>query len=203
MNDKASDSEFEASLRAGLGTGGMPDFDAWQARHAEAVAYLNPVVSELKRRKRRLFMRMTTAVVAAAVCLVALWFFIPEKASFAEAVRRIDSAKTMTWTVNIYSRERSMDGKRTWLRVLRRTFAYREPGLYRMTDYDEAGNPTYINIADARSGQTLGLNLKEKKSFDWQALSGRPIPSAWSIRLGGRCPRERAARIHWAAEVEK
>jgi len=170
MNDNAYDPEFEASLRAGLGSAETPDFDAWQARHAEAVAYLNPVVSELKRRKRKLFMRMTTAVVAAAVCLVALWFFIPEKASFAEAVKRMDNAKTMTWTVKIYSRERSLDGKRTWLRVLRRTFAYREPGLYRMTDYDEAGNPAYINIADTRSGKTLGLDLREKKSFDWQNL---------------------------------
>jgi hypothetical protein len=168
MNDDASDPEFEAALRAGLGSGETPDFDAWQARHAEAVAYLNPVVTELKRRKRKLLMRMTTAVVAAAACLVAIWLFIPEKASFAEAVKRMDNAKTMTWTVKTYNREQSMDGTRTWLRVLRRTFAYREPGLYRMTDYDEAGNPTLINIADAGSGRTLELDLRKKKSFDWQ-----------------------------------
>jgi hypothetical protein len=167
MNDNASDPEFEASLRAGLGTAETPDFDAWQARHAEAVAYLNPVVTELKRRKRRLFMRMATAVVAAAVCLVALWFFIPEKASFADAVKRIDSAKSITWTQTTYIRERSKDGQRTWLRVMRRTFAYQEPGLWRMTDYEDAGNPTFVNIADSRSGRTLGLNLKEKKSVDW------------------------------------
>jgi hypothetical protein len=170
MNDNASDAEFEASLRAGLGSAETPDFDAWAARHAEAVAHLNPVVTELKRRKRKLLMRMTTAVVAAAACLVTLRFFIPEKASFADAVKRMDNAKTMTWTVKTYNREQSMDGKRTWLRVLRRTFAYREPGLYRMTDYDEARNPTYITIADARSGKTLGLDLREKKSFDWQSL---------------------------------
>ena len=167
MNNNASDSEFEASLRAGLGPAETPDFDAWQARHAEAVAYLNPVVTELKRHKRKLFMRMATAMVAAAVCLVALWFFIPEKASFADAVKRIDNAKSITWTLNTYIRERSKDGRRTWLRVTRRTFAYQEPGLWRMTDYDDAGNPIFVSIADSRTGRTLGLNLKEKKSVDW------------------------------------
>src|SRR4051794_41059479 len=101
-NDKSPDSAFDETIRVALGSFDKPDFEAWRARHAAAVAYLNPVVTELRRRTRRRFMRIATAAAATAACAIAIWFFIPEKASFAQAAKTIDRAKTITWTSTSY-----------------------------------------------------------------------------------------------------
>jgi hypothetical protein len=121
----------------------------------------------VERVRRKFWLRTAVALIAAAACLVAAWFLIPEKMSFAAAVKRITGSKTITWSQTTYIRER--DGQRTWIRVMRRGFAYREPGLWRMTDYDDAGKPVTVSVSDSKSGRKVAFNLKEKKSVDWSA----------------------------------
>ncbi|HEV3300009.1 MAG TPA: hypothetical protein VG055_10220 [Planctomycetaceae bacterium] len=174
MNDDMPDSAFEQKLHAALGSIEKADFDAWRARHADAVAFLNPVVTELQQRKRRLFMRMVTAAVATATCVFVIWFFIPEKVSFAQAVKRIDNAKTMTWTMTSYERCRSRDGKRTWLETSRKALAYRSPGLFRLTGFDDAGNVSFVETVDGASGKHLGLDMKQKRTY-WQHRAAVPV----------------------------
>ncbi len=111
----------------------------------------------------------------------------------------------MTWTETYYSRVTSGDGKRTWLRPERRLHAYRQPGLYRETMLDEAGQPSQVQITDVGAGRTLVLDLAAKKAtlkmpvnlpdprgpFAWvgDALRDRLTFKRWpvkSISLQGR-----------------
>jgi len=165
MTDETPDATLDQKLRSALGSAGQPDFDAWQAQHAEAVAYLNPVVSEFQRRRRRIIVRTARVMLAAAACACAIWFLIPAKETFAfaQTVKKIDDAKTITWTSTFYTRRTSRDGKRSWLEAARSERAFRRPGLFRATQFDADGKPRWVYIADFRSGETLDFDLKEKK----------------------------------------
>jgi outer membrane lipoprotein-sorting protein len=167
MNDRKPDDAFDQKLRAALGAAGTPDFEAWTQRHADAVACLNPAVIERQRRKRKLLMRTAKAMLAAAACAAVIWSILPQKVSFAQAIKRLEGAKSITWTHTVYRRSTSADGKRTWISQTRSAFAYLN-GVWRLTEYDDAGNARYVHIVDGTSGRKLNLDLKDKTADDWR-----------------------------------
>lgn len=164
MNEDQTMKAFEDQLRAALGTQTKPDFDAWQARHADAVAHLNPVVTALKRRRQRLLIWLANATVAASVCGLLVWLIAGQQNSLAQAIKTIDNAQAITWTTTLYERLTSLDGKRTWLRTSKLDCAYRSPGLYRLTRYNDVGNVSEIEITDSKINTTLRLEVKSKKA---------------------------------------
>src|SRR6478672_5621730 len=97
MNEDKAVNAIEDKLRSALAPQPQPDFDAWQARHADAIAHLNPVVTALKQRRRRLLVWLANATVAAGVCGLLVWIFAGQQSSFAQAIKTIDNAKTITW----------------------------------------------------------------------------------------------------------
>lgn len=153
----------DEQLNDALGPAAVPDFDRWQAEHPDAVAYLNPVVTELTRRKRKRWIRMTNAVVAATI-LVALasWWIASPESSFAETVEAIANARSATWTITSYERAHSKDGKRTWVRTSRGEFLYRHPGLFRLNSYDHKGQLTKVEIEDAVNHKSMTWNMLNK-----------------------------------------
>ncbi|HEV7999031.1 MAG TPA: hypothetical protein VGP63_04065 [Planctomycetaceae bacterium] len=165
MTDNTPEEQFDQRLGFALGSAGEPDFDAWQERHAEAIAYLNPVVTDLRRRRRKILVRTTKLILASTACACVAWFWIPERETFAfaQAIKKIDNAKGITWTITLYDRCTSKDGKRSWLAATRTEGAYRQPGLYRITQLDDDGMPRWVHIANCLTGQTLDFDLKEKK----------------------------------------
>ncbi len=167
MNE-LQDWELEDKLRKALGSPGKADFEGWRNRHGDAVAHLNPVVTELYRRRRRMVMRIASVTVAAAIILAVFSFLVSQQPSFAQAVNAINKAETITYTMTIYSREYSMDGKRTWLRKSRSDIAYQTPNLYRVTSYDKDGNVRSVAIVNNMSNKTLNLDMKSKKAT-WKA----------------------------------
>jgi len=163
MNDDSRDQVLEGQLRKTLGSAGKADFESWINRHGDSLACLNPVVTERSRFRRRMVMRAASATAAAVIFLgILCWILVPERASFAEAIRAINEAKTITWTETSYTRFHGKDGKRTWLETSQTKYAYRHPGLYRTTFFDEAGNVREVEIRDSRSGKTLWLDMRRK-----------------------------------------
>lgn len=174
MNEDSPDQVLEGQLRQALGSPAKADFESWQNRHADAVAYLNPVVTELSRRRKRMVMRIANVAAAALIILSVLsWFLVSEGESFAQAVQAIDDAQTLTWNCTNYERIYSRDGKRTWLRTRRLAYAYQHPGIFRQTRYDDEGNVSWVILVDSRSGETLSLDMKKKK-----INSGGPVLQA-------------------------
>src|SRR6476659_2443219 len=140
MNEDRPVDALEQQLHEALGPPTRPDFDAFQARHADAIAHLNPVITALKQRRKRLLIWLANATVAAGVCGLLVWMFAGQQNSLAQVIKTIDNAQTITWTTTLYERLTSLDGKRTWLRTSKFACAYRSPGLYRTTRHDDAGN---------------------------------------------------------------
>jgi outer membrane lipoprotein-sorting protein len=199
------DTVLDEQLRSALGSPARPDFEEWQRRHGDAVAHLNPVVTGIYRRRRRLLMRIASGAVAAAVVVGVLVPFLgTDRVSFAETVEAIDNAETITWTVTTYTRLYSEDGKRTWLRTEpRMETAYLAPDLYRDTRYDKEGNVRSVQIVDTRSNRTLHLDMKSKTAtwksrptnsygpgspFAWVAtvLKGKPVEWVGQREVDGR-----------------
>jgi hypothetical protein len=181
-----SDRELERQLRESLGSPPRADFDRWRARHGDAVAYLNPIVTRNLLKKRRMIMRIASGAVAAAVLLSLVPMFVPQRASFAEAVEAIERATTITWTTTFFERIYSKDGKRTWLRADRMEMAYRSPKLYRDTRYDKEGNVSSVEIVDTLSNRALRLDMKSRRAT-WlaeptnQYSGGGPFSSVMNI----------------------
>ena len=182
------DLPWESRLRSGLGVAPTPDFAAWCRRHAAATQFLNPVVTTRYRRNRRILMRSILAVAASLLVAVGVTWFQSggslDSSAFAQTIRGVNNAQTITWTTTFYGRVTSADGKRTWLTTERHLHAYRQPGNYRETVLNEAGEPWRVLITDARGGRELTLDLKAKKA----ALKAPMVPHdvRGTIRLGGR-----------------
>ncbi len=172
MNDNPSISVLEQKLRAALGSPKQPDFDAWQLKHAAAIARLTPAVTLRVRRDRRFMLWTMRTVAALAVCLVfvLLWKTGGERESFAQAIKSAEGAQTVTSTMIVYTRESSKDGKQSWLTTGRSTIAYRRPGLYRLTRYDQQGNVRWVEIVDLGKNKFLDLDMKSKKAT-WRTHS--------------------------------
>ncbi len=88
---------------------------------------------------------------------------ISKKAPLAETVHAMREGQTVSYTTTIYTRVYSKDGERTWLDTHKFTTAYRHPGLYRNTSYDNEGNVSWVYVVDSRSGKSLSLNMKRNE----------------------------------------
>jgi hypothetical protein len=158
------ETQLDAKLRAGLGSPAAPNFSDWQARHAEALAYLNPVVTAMCEKRRATLLRIASAAVAAMLLVAVLsWLFVPQQESYAQAARTIDEARTVTWTMTSYHRVFSRDRTYSWINTERCEFEFMYPGFCRMTTYDDNGQVAWVNIVDNLTGKRLTLNMKEKK----------------------------------------
>jgi hypothetical protein len=104
-----------------------------------------------------------------------------DRNAFAGTIPGIDDPRTLTWTTTYYVRVTSLDRKRSWIQEERHLHAYRHPGQYRETVLDQSGQPSLVEITDARAGRTLVLDLKEKTAV-LKGPVGRPDvrgPFAW------------------------
>ncbi len=86
-------------------------------------------------------------------------------AAFAQVLEQIEKAKNITWTTTIYERITSKDGQRHWYRTSLRKFAYKAPGLYRETSFDEKGNVHSVEITDAVNKRVLTLHPPSKRAL--------------------------------------
>jgi outer membrane lipoprotein-sorting protein len=158
-----TDQELEVLLTETFGPPPRADIDAWRKRYPSALAWLNPQrISVLYRRRKRMQrIIILAATMAAAVCV---WLGVsnfdtsgPGISAFAQTVAQIQKAKDITWTTTIYERITSKDGQRHWYRTNLRKLAYRAPGLYRETAFDEKGNVEFVEITDAVNKKVLTL----------------------------------------------
>jgi outer membrane lipoprotein-sorting protein len=181
-----SDWELDEQLRESLGSPPRADFDRWRARHGDAVAYLNPVLTDNYRKRRRMIVRVASAAMAAAVLLAFVLMFVSRQVSFAQTVAAIEKATTITWTRTIYERLYSRDGKRTWLQARRMEMAYRSPNLYRTTSYDKEGKVRSVEIVDTLSNRALRLDMNSRKATWLAEPTSQHSPDApfrWVTRL--------------------
>src|SRR5262249_27520798 len=156
-NPSHHDESWEEQLRAGLGEPPQPDFEAWKAQHADALAALGDV-APLPANPWRTFAQKQWKYLAASLCFAAGLYFLfsagkRDATSAAAGIPSVENAKTLTWTTTVYSRATSRDGSKTWIPSERRLHAYRQPGLYRETVLDREGRPRSVTITDVRAGQ--------------------------------------------------
>ncbi|MEX0939600.1 MAG: hypothetical protein WDZ59_17175 [Pirellulales bacterium] len=165
-------------LRNTLAGSPAADFDVWQSRHGEAVAYLNPIATTAYHRRRRMMMRIATGTVA-AILIVALgsWFFVFQERSFAQVIDDIEKAETISFSIKSFIRRYSLDGERTWIeQAPRMERAYLALGRYRDTRYDKDGKVTLVDIADVATGNVLRLDMKKREAVLKKELSGQYGP---------------------------
>jgi hypothetical protein len=206
MQKDMLDDVLDQQLRAALGPPATADFDVWRARHAEAIAHLNPVVTASKRRRQRLLVWIGNTALAASIFGVLVWAFGGERDSFAQAIKTIDNARTITWAVTSYERCTSLDGLRTWLNANSWKCAYQSPGLYRAEIYDD-GNLRHVEITDSRLQKTLQLDMKLKTAV-WTAHPRYNIldregagPFAWISNLLKKKPLEWVGQRKWKGKT--
>jgi hypothetical protein len=120
-------------------------------------------VSTPARRRRVMGRAILFAAVSAA--LVFVWLGVPHlisddlnSSAFAQTLTQIEKAKTITWKTTYYSHMTSKDGERTWLRTEKHEHAFKAPGLYRDTCFDQDGQIWSVEILDS-------VNRKKLKAF--------------------------------------
>lgn len=178
MNPSIHEDPLAAQLKAGLGEVPAPNFEAWCARHADAVASITQVATPpspaAKPHRQPVANRLKWIAAALLVAAGLVWMQSGpalNREAFAEAIPGIDDTRAITWTQTAFGRVTSRDGQRTWLRRHRRLCAYRSPGQYRETDLNEAGEPEVVRITDLRSHRTLQLDLRSRKATLTTALT--------------------------------
>ncbi len=189
MTVQTTDQHWEDQFKAALGTAPEPDFKAWCAQNADAVAQLTnpsstPVALPVPPKRRTLTVLSRWVVASLLIAGGALWLSTSESFSsraFADTIPGIDGVQSMTWTNTYYIRYTSQDGQRTWVEPERRLHAYRHPGRYRETLLNRQGEPIAIHITDTRAGRMLTLDLKAKKAVLKLPTShrGERPPFAW------------------------
>jgi outer membrane lipoprotein-sorting protein len=129
------------------------------------------------RRRRKLVFKIVGAAAAAVLFIVGLsWLIGSQQPSFAETVKALTEAKSITWTRTTYERFRSRDGKKTWLKSRTSKFAYLSPGYVRFTEYDDNGNEESVTTIDTTTGKFLVLDVKNKKTDAHLRLQFGPSP---------------------------
>jgi hypothetical protein len=214
MNPSLHDRGWEGRLRAGLGEPPRPDFEAWRARHPDALGALEPLPSTRSQPYRRIVMTGLKCIAASLVFVAGLFLFRAggtlDRTAFADTIPGVDNAKTVTWTTTYYLRVKSRDGKRTWLQEGRTQHAYRHPGHYRETRLDQAGEPSSVEITDVRAGRMLVLYVKEKKAI-LKSPFGQPDvrgPFAWvgealRERIVAKTLRVKSVSLQGRKEIDK
>ena len=166
-----NDQELEAMLTEAFGPPPRADIDAWRKRYPSALAWLNPqrIGALSQRRKRMQRIIVLAATTAAAICVwLGLSHFGTDgtgASAFAQTLEQIQKAKDITWTDTIYERITSKDGRRHWYRTNVSKFAYKAPGLYRETRFDENGNVEWVEITDAVHQKVLTLYPARKTAM--------------------------------------
>lgn len=170
-----TDLEIEARLRRCFSEPPQPDFETWLDNHRESVAHLNPNVTGIYVRRRNAYLRLASALVAAAVILVAcLWFFTPQKHAFAKTFEAIQQAKTISWSIVWYDRLYSVDGQRSWLRRGPRwERSYLAPNKWRDVRYADDGTVADVTIEDTQTGEVLSLDMKKRTAMLKKEPSGQ------------------------------
>ncbi len=138
--------------------------EQWQSLMA------NPQRINALARRRRIMTRAVIFAGAAAV-VVCVWLGVsrwttdaPDRGAFAQTVKQIEKAKTITWKRVFYEHISSKDGKNTWVNTEVVECAYRAPGLYREVRLDKNGKVRTVEIADRIGGRTLTYSPDQKKA---------------------------------------
>jgi hypothetical protein len=191
--------ELETTPPETIGTPPCGDGDVWRKRYPAALATLDPQrlgVLSLGR-KRMQWIAILAVVTAAATCVsFVLWHFNANRPSrsntnalnhstFFQTVEQIHKAKSITWSATIYERMTSKDGKRQWCKMTRKKTAFKAPGLYRNTVFDEDGNVESIEITDAVNKKGLALYPSNKTAafFEFRSVSDADGPFADARRI--------------------
>ena len=121
--------------------------------------------------ERRMIVRRTTqASVAAIVLLIALgWasgFLFQQNRNtlLADVVKRIQTAKSATWTTVLYEQAWNRDGSKTWLERTTWRSYYKNPGKLRTERPDEHGQVERVQIDDAVAGKHVELEMKTRRA---------------------------------------
>jgi hypothetical protein len=117
-------------------------------------------------------MRQITVLVATTAAAICVWLGLSHfdttgttASIFAQTVEQIRDAQNITWTTMIYERITSKDGRRHWYITNLRKMAYKTPGLYRETAFDEEGNVAWVEITDAVNNKVLTLHMADKTAM--------------------------------------
>lgn len=170
-----NEERWEQHLRSTLGTAPSANFGEWKARNQSALQELTVnetvagVDSEAVFWKRKSFLRVSRAFAAVAALIVVALFLWPSGSvlptAYSQTIAGIDQVQQLAWTVTSYMRYTSRDGLRTWIHKQREDRAFRAPGQFRETLYDDNDEPVRITITDLQLQQTLELNVKDKKAL--------------------------------------
>ncbi|AMV37616.1 hypothetical protein [Planctomyces sp. SH-PL62] len=188
MNPSLPENGWEDRLRAGLGEAPRPDFEAWRARHSDALDSLSPPNPSRSRFHQpwRIAMTLGPKLIAATLLIALGALYLRsggelDRRAFADTIPGVDDPEILTWTTTFYPRATSADGRTTWFEPERRLHAYRRPGQYRETLLDPEGRPRVVEITDVRAGRMLVLDLDKKTAVlkapvTWPDVRG---PFAW------------------------
>jgi hypothetical protein len=167
MNDSNNNLMMEEQIRDALGSAPEADFERWRQEHAEALQFLNRTVSlvaaERAAHRWNVAVRVVTAMAAAlALIFTFTWVLAPQRPTFAQTIKGVETAKAVTWVTTYYNRCVSADGNRTWLRSRQTKNQYMHPGLYRIENYDHRGRISQISIKDTVRRERLNLDMKHR-----------------------------------------
>jgi outer membrane lipoprotein-sorting protein len=138
-------------------------FDDWKKANPDAVAYLNPVVTKSYFAQRRLLRRVASIAIAASLLLlVGSFMLLQNDRTFAATVRELRQAKTMSWEVTTFLRCYGEEPDQTWLSSVRSKYEYEEPGLFRITFFDEEDRVEAIEVIDVFARRHMRFDLQTK-----------------------------------------
>lgn len=166
MSDPPNDLLNDDDLKAVWGPPTAPDFEAWIEKHAESVAYLNPVVTQFQQGKRRIFTRTLKLSVLSLCMSVAIWLIGSREGTpaYAEALKSLKDAQTVTLVKSNYMQYTSKDRQRTWTNIETSKLYYRHPGLEREEFFNESGDLVGVQILDTVARIELWLDPSDKSA---------------------------------------
>ena len=170
MHYPKDDNELDKTLSEAFTPPPPADFDAWQQRHPEAAAWLNPQRTATLLRRRRIMSRTIVFATTAAVAICA-WLGVthfdsdgPGTSAFAQTLDQIQKAKTITWKSTVFTDIVDKDERIQWVESSTSRKAFRAPGLYRREDLDHEGKITFACITDNVGLRELQVNHRTKEA---------------------------------------
>lgn len=170
-----SDRDLGYMIQSALGEPPKANFDSWLEGNKESLSYLDSRVMENYLGRKRILRRVLSYSAVAAVFLVAMFMvFAPQENAFAQTIETIKQAKTISWTIDWYNREFSVDGKRSWLkRGPRWERSFQVPNRYRDVRYAEDGTVASVTIEDTITNETLRLDMQKRTAMLTKEPSGQ------------------------------
>jgi outer membrane lipoprotein-sorting protein len=172
---ESSDRDLGSRIQSAFGDPPQSNFDSWIEVHKDALSYLDPKVMKAYSSRKRFLRRAVSYSAVAAVLLVALFIiFTPQENAFAQTIETIKQAKTISWTIDWYNREYSVDGKRSWLkRTPRWERSFQVPSRYRDVRYADDGTITSVTIEDTMAKEILRLDMQKRTAMLTKESSGQ------------------------------